>query len=262
MSLRTVFYVGLAAGVLALCAPGCGGDDDDDDKGAGGTPAAGGSGTAGTDGNAGDPATGPTEEALFDFDSDDEDVEILDYEGGTANGIKYVNVGHAPDREQYMSLEPDVAPDVAWSNAEGADGEPGVIELTAPFDGYNQAVDLQWVFSSPIDMSGRILIARIQVIDDGGYVQGTGASGGGTVFAKSGEEWVYGRGGWYTLEQDDYGTWIEFEFELDIPDEANAGFDPTLIRAVGVQISTGGAEGNTAPTPATVQVDQITLYTP
>jgi len=268
MSLKSVLYVGLAASALALWVPACGGDDDDDsaEGGTGGSEETGGAGGAENGGAGAETSTGgasATEEVLFDFATGDEGVEILDYDGTESGGIQYVNVGSSYDRETWMDLDPaTTAPTAEQVDETGFDDEPGVIELTAQFNGYNQAVDLQWLFDSPQDLSGKILLARVMVVDDGGFVQGSGAAGGGTIFAKSGEDWVYARGGWYNLVQDDYGSWVEFEFDLDSPDYEDPGFDPVAVQGIGVQISTGGAEGDTAPTTATVYVDQITLYTP
>ena len=198
------------------------------------------------------------ERVLYDFADDDGGVAILDYAGDEVDGVQYVNVGNADDREIWMGLDPDTsAPRAAWSNSDGFDGSSGLLEVHAPFNGFNQSVDLEWHPDAPIDLSGQILMARVLVAD--GFVTGTGAVGGSYLFAKSGVDWLYAYGHWQNILQDDYGSWIELEFELDSPNYAMDGFDPTQIRAIGVQISTGAGEGDTLPSSATVCIDHITL---
>jgi len=282
MSLKSVLYVGLAASLLALSSSGCSSGEGDGEGAGGATGSGGDEATGGDSGDAGgaegdtggaegdtggEPGTGgdagDAEVALQEFKNGDGGVEILSYDGDVADGIQYVNTGSEHDRSELMGLDPDVAPTATWSgDIDGFDDEPGVVVVTAPFNGYNQSVDLEWHFDTPQDLSGKYLIARVLILDDGGYVQGTGAAGGGHVFAKSGEAWDYADGTWTTLEQKDYGTWVELEFDLDNPSYAVSGFDPTVIQGYGLQISTGGAIGDTDPTPATIYVDQITLWTP
>ena len=115
--------------------------------------------------------------------------------------------------------------------------------LTAPFNGWNQAVDIQWIIDET-DLSGKIILLRIKVVGEDGYVRGTGAAGGGTLFVKSGVDWVWARGDWVTFRQDEYDQWVELEFELDDPADYNEGFDPSEIVAIGFQVSTGGTEGS------------------
>jgi len=261
MSLKSVLHVGLAASLLALWAAGCSSGEGDGEGAGGATGSGGDEATGGDEPTGGEP--GATEEVLQDFDTGDGGISILDYDGDEVDGIQYVNTGSEHDRSELMGLDPDVAPTARWSgDIDGYDDEPGVVVVTAPFNGFNQSVDLEWHFDTPQDLSGKYLLARVLILDDGGYVQGTGAAGGGHVFAKSGEAWDYADGTWTTLKQDDYGSWVEMEFDLDNPSYAVSGFDPTVVQGYGLQISTGGAVGDTDPTPATIYIDQVAIWTP
>jgi hypothetical protein len=148
---------------------------------------------------------------------------------------------------------------VRWSDAEGIDGEPGVIELSAPFGGYQELVDLQLNLDEPVDWSDKTIRAYVKIVD--GFVPSRTDPGGGYVFVKTGTAFVFGRGAWTKLWPECQGEWIEFAIHIAVPDEANAGYDPTDVRSIGVQVSTGDGPivPEDLPTPATVYIDSFTI---
>lgn len=256
MTLLNIKALGITATLAALVFAGCSDGSDEPADETGGTPGTGGAATGGAEqggeptatggANQGgtDPGTGgtPTEEVLYAFTADAEGFDYEIYEGTPP----YVNLGATSTLEQVVET--------------GSDGEPGALQLTVPFTAFNELADIQIEFADdPQDWSGRTLYARIQVVS--GLVDDVAAPGGAYIFAKSGVDWVYGRGVYTNLDPESNGQWIELEFDLDNPEfENDPGFDPSAVVAIGIQVTSGSGLNSTAtPTEAVVLVDQITV---
>ena len=258
-------YFGVAAIAALAAAFGCSEGSDGGGEATGGAPGTGGQeetggGETGGAAETGGEATGGTEEqaeVLFDFSEDLEGFALdVYYNADYPNLADMVDNGEdtIDDAAEGLSLD--------WSDAEGPDGSPGVVQIAAPYSDWDQSVNIQ--ADNPIDpdMSGHILRARVKILDDGGYVNVEGAAGGGFIYAKSGEDWTFGRGDWISLTANDYGEWVELVFELDLPGDEVEGFDPTEIRSLGIQIAVGSCSAcdeDEKPTAANFLIDQITI---
>jgi hypothetical protein len=138
---------------------------------------------------------------------------------------------------------------VTHSPAEGAP-DSGSLEVTIPFDGPSQSVEVGVTLPAPFDLAGKTLAARVKL--DSGFFGTTDDPGGVVLFVKSGDDLDYADGGWTEVIP---GEWITVQFDLDNPDYDD-GVDPEDIRELGVAI--GGSDAEDAGwTTATLYVDSI-----
>jgi hypothetical protein len=150
-----------------------------------------------------------------------------------------------------FSSNPPAASTAAFDGAVGQP-DPGSAMLTIPFvpnpssATTNEQVDFGINFAAPMDLSGKTLTARVKLD------AGLGASGGGAkLIIKSGAAFVYADGGFQNLTP---GDWITLTTSFDTPGFAGAGYTPTQIVQVDVEIQANGA---TAFTTATVHIDTV-----
>jgi hypothetical protein len=178
--------------------------------------------------------------AVFHIDS------VTDGSGGTQPPI----LSHTFDSsgQQYVAessvVDAGVPPVLTWDSIVG-DPSPGSLELTNDFTDYNQTTDVLVGIAPLADLTGKILHAKVRLdANDGGatfpagYVQLHASSNSGTAY-------IYASGPGVTPTA---GVWTDVSFDLSNPDFAQAGFDPSLIVNVGLQIATGGQPaGQTFP---------------
>lgn len=112
---------------------------------------------------------------------------------------------------------------------------PGSIDVTLPFNGYNQGYTVQQDVAPIADLSGKTIHAKVMLdkVDGGatsipsGYVQ---------LFVQSnGFKYANGPGAGLTA-----GTWTDLTLPVSTPTSMVSGYDPTQIIQVGVQFGTGG----------------------
>jgi len=153
--------------------------------------------------------------------------------------------------------------------------DPGYLQLTIPFDGYNQQSDIQYIFSTPQDFSSYTsLYVRYELIS--GFVTDPNAGGSFEVALKSGTGYNYAStaysAGQFTAPVPTGGSgWKEVDFDLASPQSlgttADGGlvtFDDTMVDAVELHFDTGSgplADAGTGPLPTTAvfNVDMIGL---
>jgi hypothetical protein len=133
-----------------------------------------------------------------------------------------------------------------------ADGEPddGSVEITVPFDGPTQTVEVGVSLPRAMDFTGETLAARVKL--DSGFFGTTEAPGGVKLFVKTGNAFDYADGAWSNLIP---GEWVTVVFDLDAPDYDD-GIDPTDVRELGVTFkSTADADADW--TTATLYLDTV-----
>ena len=124
------------------------------------------------------------------------------------------------------------------------------MQVTAPFSGANQYVDIQKLVNvpAPLDWSGKSLHVRIRVSQGTfhgivePYVVTTGAYifGGTSINIAPGSEWQ------------------EFQVDLTNPlTRDSANYNPAQVMLFGVQLNTGGA--GVAATPVVFNIDSFFL---
>lgn len=153
--------------------------------------------------------------------------------------------------------------------------DPGYLELTIPFDGYNQQSDIQWIFSTPQDFSAyTVLYVRYELLS--GFVTDMNAAGAFEVALKSGAGFNYASTA-YTMGQlpvpvpTGGSGWKEADFDLASPQSLGTGpdggpvtFDDTQVMALELHFDTGGgplADAGAGPQPVTAvfAVDMVGL---
>jgi hypothetical protein len=190
--------------------------------------------------------------ATFHIDS------VTDGSGGTQPPI----LSHTFDTsvQGYVAetsvVDAGVPPVLAWDSTVG-DPSPGSLELTNDFTDYNQTTDVAVTTAPLANLTGKILHAKVRLDanDAGatfpaGFVQLHASSNSGTAY-------IYASGPGTPLTA---GVWTDVSFDLSAPNFAQAGFDPSLIVDVGLQLGTGGQPaGQTFPGPQrlTFHIDSI-----
>jgi len=153
--------------------------------------------------------------------------------------------------------------------------DPGYVQFTIPFSGYNQQSDIQYIFNTPQDFSKYTsLYVRYELIS--GFVTDPNAGGAFEVALKSGTGYNYAStaysAGQFTAPVPAGGSgWKEVDFDLASPQNlgttADGGlvtFDDTMVDAVELHFDTGGgpladAGAGPLPTTAVFNVDMIGL---
>jgi hypothetical protein len=113
-----------------------------------------------------------------------------------------------------------------------ADG--GVAKLTIPFSGTDQQYHVSVNFEEPLNLSGKVITARVKLVS--GLNDAPANPGGATLFAKSGDDFVWGAGTWTNLDTE--LGWTELTFATD---NAEGGFDASDVREIGIKFATGSA---------------------
>jgi hypothetical protein len=204
-------------------------------------------------GDKGDPVepAGSSVETVFGFDSTVEGFQFEDY---TPTDTTYTNIY-------------DVAPAdalISHDTGDGPDGKPGRLKLSMNFTGWNQLADIQvnYMGEEIKDWDGKTLKAKVML--ESGFSPNPSCPGGTYMFAKTGAEWVWARGiSDVQLTSMTAGQWQEVVFILNLPGQANAGFDPVQVRALGLQFysNSGGqcSEDADLPQPVVAYVDAFTI---
>lgn len=151
-------------------------------------------------------AGGSNQETLFSFDSGPEDWRF-----GTAS-----------------------AADATWVSDGGEQG--GGLKLEIPFTGYNQESIVEHEFKDELpNWDGKVL--RVRVLWESGFSVDPGNPGNVQLVVKTGEEFVFGQGPETEVETE--GEWVEYSFDLSDPNFSDDGWDPSQVKAVGLEFDTG-----------------------
>ncbi len=138
---------------------------------------------------------------------------------------------------------------VGW-NAEAGDPEPGAISLTAPFTGSLNKAQVGLPLASTVNLDGCVVMARVRL--ESGLSTVASSPGGAKVYVKD-SAYVWAGGPWTNLSE---GDWVNVTLFVDLPDYEDAGFDPTAVLEVGVEIGTGDSTADVW-TAAVVSIDTI-----
>jgi len=148
------------------------------------------------------------------------------------------------------SLDGGVAPTLTFDATLGSPS-PGSLQVTIPFSGPNQYVDIQsYVFVVPQDWSGHTLHVRLKV-DQGsvfhGFAQLYVDTGVSYVPADSSTNVGPGSG------------WQEISMDLNHPmtTDPSGRFNPKQVVLYGLQLNSGSA--GTGATPATFHIDSFSI---
>ena len=146
--------------------------------------------------------------------------------------------------------EPSSAPgssSVSWDSGVG-NPENGSLELTVPFSGTDQKLDVS-IGIEPTSFAGKTITAKVKL--DSGLSTSPDHPGGAKLYVKTGDGFVYADGGWTNLE----GDWASLSLNVSSPGGFIAGaHDPADVREIGVEIATG-SQGSYAG--ASVHIDSI-----
>jgi endoglucanase len=146
-----------------------------------------------------------------------------------------------------------VAPTLLWSGTDG-NPSPGSLALDVTFTALDQYVDPNVTYAATgLDLTGKTLHAMIKL------VSGSFAAGGLQFHASSGSSFVFTSAPFVSASSLPVGTWVPLT--LDLTTGTSAGFDPTQVVQIGVQIfsgfaSNGGTFDNTGP--AVFEIDTVT----
>ncbi len=143
------------------------------------------------------------------------------------------------------------------------DGYPDApaLRIEAPFDNYNEVVELEWAVAE--DLSGKVLILPVKVISDEGDPE---CPKGMQFYVKAGPSYAWGEVGWTNLPEP--GGWTEIRFPVDLAESpAGVDFDPSAVGSIGVTIHTGDCGGDAAnrdirPGTVVLLLDDINVVTP
>jgi len=135
---------------------------------------------------------------------------------------------------------------LAFDPSEG-DPAPGALRVTVPYSGANQYVVAFRTVSPGRDWTGKILHARVRV------VEGT-FTGFATPYVRTTAAYVYG-GTATVLARNT--CWQDVRLDLKHPETSNAGFDPAQVTSGGLQLTTGSAGAGAGP--ATFDIDSFWL---
>jgi hypothetical protein len=158
---------------------------------------------------------------------------------------------------------------LSWDGGQG-DPDDGSLRIEAPFNAYNQQIDIQFPLPVPADLTGKIVYLRLEL--DAGFSQDPSAPGGLILYAQSGDDFAWGQAEWTNVEVSSQGKWREYSFEMAFPwREVTAagvagsalGFNPARVRHIGLILHTGGGGSSTLlPTPAVFHLDSIGYWGP
>ena len=233
---------------------GCGSSAASADGGSGRGGSSGSSGQGGQGGSAGAAATDASAEAavppfvpLFTFD--------------TLAGISAAQVANSADSSPAdlgVHANGVDGGGLATTKWDGQIGSPdvGSLEIQLPSDAYGQFVDYQLILPIITDMGGKTLSLMLRL--DSGFSPDAAAPGYVLLYAKSGDNWDWGQTAPVHIAPTSAGQWIQYSFPMSaLAQGSSATFDPGYVKAVGIQLNTGGGGVTDFPTPAVFHVDTI-----
>lgn len=145
---------------------------------------------------------------------------------------------------------------VTWLGTDGNPATPpGALQVAIPYSTPSQYVSVGVSLTTPLDLTGKILHAKVKV------VSGLGTDldknpGGAKLYVKTGTLFKYAAGMYTNLSA--IGTWIPLS--LDVMDPATLGpagaIDPTAVVEIGIQFDTGGT--TMTAMPAVELIDSVT----
>ncbi len=147
------------------------------------------------------------------------------------------------DAPNFPVADGGTGPAISFDSAVG-DPAPGSLEVTVPFSGYRQFASPEVNIWPPADITGKILHAKVMLMS------GTFPSGYAYLHVSAPDFNHYAQGATVGATAFTPGTWVDLT--LDPSTITAAGFDPTAVIQVGVQIGTGDQpDGGTFPTTGT-----------
>jgi hypothetical protein len=163
----------------------------------------------------------------------------------SGKGLPYLNL-KAPGDAGVVA----VAPQLGWSNLEDyITGNPskGALAITAQYSNWNQSIAPQ--VAGLVDSGGNLVDLTNKVITFHVKVTGAGLTpvdnaGGGMVFLKTGSSYVWGQGAWTSITGT--GSWVSLSINTKTPDQKLTGWDPSVPKQLGIQISSSGGGGSSA----------------
>lgn len=141
-------------------------------------------------------------------------------------------------------------PTLTWDAAEGSPN-PGSLKASVTFTAFRQLVDVVLNVSPPVSLMGKVLHAKVR-LTSGTFENGAGA----TLHAGTGAAYTFGAGAYTPLT---FSTWTDLT--LDPATVTAAGFDPTMVVQIGVQLYSGDpTEAGTfvGPNSVVFHIDSIT----
>ncbi|HYO95167.1 MAG TPA: hypothetical protein VER33_11680 [Polyangiaceae bacterium] len=147
---------------------------------------------------------------------------------------------------------------VAHAPAQGSP-TPGALQVSAPYAAASQYVGVGVSLATPVDLTGKTLTAKVQILSGLGTALDLMTNpGGAKLYVKSGMGFVYASGTFTNLTAQ--GTWITIQFVLatpgytDVSNPANV-FNAADIREIGIQFDTSAT--TTTASPAVLLVDSV-----
>jgi hypothetical protein len=244
-TLSALAAVGLIAGLSAACSEGS--DDGGTGGAAGSTPATGGSAGDATTGGSG--PTGGTSQGgeagasptsgtcIYTFDTDQEGWALGEWSDPPA-----------------LATDPGF---VLTHDSAAGDPNPGSLQVEVPFSDANQKVQVQVALTPAIDLTGRVLTARVRV--DSGLNTVGDYPGGAKVYIKTGTAFLYADGGWFNIDGM-APAWTTVTFDVANPawvDTAGT-LEPDNTAIIGIELDTNGTAAAAGTyVPATIHIDSI-----
>jgi hypothetical protein len=147
--------------------------------------------------------------------------------------------------------EPTTLMDATVLAADTTEGSPdaGSLRFEIPFDAASQKLQAGVNFAT-VNLTGRTISVEARLTS--GLTADPSTPGGIKIYVKSGTAYIYADSGFQNL--DTALGWVIYEFAVDAPAYKDAGFDPSDVREVGVEIDTNGTG---TPGPAVVHVDTL-----
>ena len=202
------------------------------------------SGSGGSSGGAFDPSTPVAGLALATFDNSLQGFVLNPYHEMASS--KQFNLGD-PNSGLAMATGP------ALDSTTGSP-TPGSLTVSAPFTGANQYVDIQntttFGTSNPQNWTGGTLHVRVKA-------DGNDFIGVAQPYVDTGTGYVFGG---HTTNYMKGNSWQEFTVSIDYPTNPttpNAGYDPTQVIAIGVQLSSGSS--GQSQQPVTFHIDSFSI---
>jgi len=232
--LLLVVVIGAASAGVIGSNVGCGSSD----NGKAGSGGSSGGGTGGSSGG-GTGGGGVTPKFSNTFDTDKQMWQLSDYVDAN-----YYNWGATTNADSGVGLDGGTAPTFEWNGTDG-DPNPGSLKVTVNFTGFKQYIDPQVNIATPIDLTNRIIKARIRL------ASGTFPSGGIQFHVSSGltapNAYVYVSAPFINSTSLTVGTWITVNLDTStVAPTDGRTFDPSQIVQIGIQFTTGDPyEGGT-----------------
>jgi hypothetical protein len=111
---------------------------------------------------------------------------------------------------------------------------PGSAHASIPFTSFGQWQAVAIPTGASLDLRANRLTVRVLTQ---GLTRDPSAPGGGKLFAKSGDDYVFAAGPWTNVTD---GEWTTFTLSTANPDWVDAGFDARDIREIGLYVQPGG----------------------